>query len=162
MATRLSIIREITWTDVKAIVSSGSLELLGRSAQQQSEYDSWRAQNRLEWQTIGDFILVTKFGQTMAADPVSNKKIAVSTSHLETRVIISENDFPYNFEAGILHFIIWKNGTALLSTDEIEESLRQILKMNPAAIDSAVYVNPPHLKSIPDIDHAHVLILLGR
>lgn len=81
-----------------------------------------------------------------------------------TRTVLSLNDFPYYFEEGIEHWVVWKLG-GNISTIEIENGKTEILKKagcsNAELInDSSVFLhwlNPPELKSLPDVDHIHIL-----
>lgn len=82
----------------------------------------------------------------------------------KTRIVLSLNDFPYYFEEGIEHWVVWKLGGDI-STIEIENGKMEILKKadcsNVELInDSSVFLhwlNPPELKSLPDVDHIHIL-----
>ena len=101
------------------------------------------------------------------------------------------NDFPYFFEAGVQHFVLWKLG-GVVTADEIVKAKLDIAKHTSIsqlqswdvnincwslaldqidgtgsnknnlemANDHEVFlhwVNPPHLKSLPGIDHVHIL-----
>lgn len=74
-------------------------------------------------------------------------------------VIFMENDFPYNVETGIQHFLLWSNQG--LDVSEIEE----YIKHHPAthgSLETLWFVNPVELRSIPDMWHAHVMVLWER
>jgi hypothetical protein len=62
-------------------------------------------------------------------------------------------DFPYNFEPGVLHHNVW--ATRPLSAPELDAAVRQ--HRPPDAWDALCFVNPAALASIPAIWHAHVL-----
>jgi len=54
------------------------------------------------------------------------------------------------------HYILWKlNG--LITIQDIEEAI-ETLKNTCHVLNSTYYINPPHLKSIPEIEHAHIII----
>jgi hypothetical protein len=59
---------------------------------------------------------------------------------------------------GVEHHILWKIG-GKLSNVEVEEAITQ-LKFLKNNVELRMYFNPPHLKSIPDIDHCHILTKL--
>ena len=148
----------LRWPDVVEIIRLGQLQLLGRSDVQQEEYDRFRSQTKQNWLTMSDFILVNKFGLNFLSDEVTGKRIADRTELCSygDRISVRPNDYPYNFEPGIKHFIVWKIGSQL-TDDEIDIATKDISESLANVVDSAMYVNPPHLKSIPDVDHAHVL-----
>ena len=82
----------------------------------------------------------------------------------KTRTVLSLNDFPYYFDEGIEHWVVWKLGGGI-SVIEIDNGKMQILTeagcSNMELInDSSVFLhwlNPPELKSLPDVDHCHIL-----
>ena len=84
--------------------------------------------------------------------------------HDKTQIVLSLNDFPYYFEAGVEHWVVWKLGDPI-STIDIEngkmEILREVGCSNVDFInDTSVFLhwlNPPELKSLPDVDHIHIL-----
>ncbi|KAL3794343.1 hypothetical protein ACHAW5_009903 [Stephanodiscus triporus] len=82
------------------------------------------------------------------------------------------NDFPYYYSPGVQHWILWKLG-GVVTSDELanakEEILRKSTSQGPTKVNDALeditndhevflhWVNPPHLKSLPGIDHVHIL-----
>lgn len=82
----------------------------------------------------------------------------------QTLVVLTLNDFPYYFEEGVDHFIVWKLGGDIKNID-IENGKMDILRQAGCSDmefieDSSVFLhwhNPPELKSLPDIDHVHIL-----
>ncbi len=82
----------------------------------------------------------------------------------KTQTVTSLNDFPYYFEEGIEHWVVWKLG-GNISANEIENGKVEILReagySNKDLInDTSVFLhwlNPPELKSLPDVDHVHIL-----
>lgn len=84
--------------------------------------------------------------------------------------VLCRNDFPYYFQDDIEHWIVWKysheDSQGAISMLDIEWAIQQ-LKSNEyqsggKVLDTLYWVNPPHLKSIPSIDHAHILCLRGK
>lgn len=57
---------------------------------------------------------------------------------------------------GVHHYVIWKLG-GFVTNEDISDSLEK-LRSNIQFSDYVFYINPPHLKSIPDIEHAHVIL----
>mmetsp|Transcript_35180 Transcript_35180/g.84885 ORF Transcript_35180/g.84885 Transcript_35180/m.84885 type:complete len:230 (-) Transcript_35180:12-701(-) len=94
---------------------------------------------------------------------------------------LSLNDFPYYLAPGIQHFVLWKLG-GWITPEEIAKAKSDILKgsrspettnntqrshciggkdnLDQILNDRGVFlywINPPHLKSLPGIDHVHIL-----
>lgn len=107
-----------------------------------------------------------------------NKKAVKSKKRVQR--VVALNDFPYYFEAEIEHWCLWKlqgsgsDGVDLEEEDGVTEKdiewARHQLDLNKGLTFGAVenkgeiedmlyWVNPPHLKSIPGIDHAHIICL---
>lgn len=63
------------------------------------------------------------------------------------------NDFPYNWEDGIEHYLLWSNEE--VPDNEIEGYIQDLM---PHCSDYLWFVNPAELKSIPEIWHAHVIV----
>ena len=89
------------------------------------------------------------------------------------------NDFPYYYLPGIQHWILWKLGGELPTSTELANAKKEILKESTSHLqhdptqgllkgnameriinDDEVFlhwINPPHLRSLPGIDHVHIL-----
>lgn len=149
---------KMTWEEVKDVIIRGDLAILGRSQQQQEEYDAFYNQTKSNWLTIADFLLATKFEYEVLEDITSKKKSVNRTNIIsQERLKLAPNDFPYYFEDGIHHFILWKLG-GIITEHEAVDAAMKLRTHNSKYIDHIIYINPPHLKSIPEIEHAHVLV----
>ena len=67
------------------------------------------------------------------------------------------NDFPYFFEDNVEHYCLWKLKDEL-SDCEILNAIKQLQKNKKFGKNYAYYINPPNLKSILEVHHAHILI----
>ncbi|KAL9188585.1 hypothetical protein ACHAXT_006963 [Thalassiosira profunda] len=97
----------------------------------------------------------------------------------EIRLKLCTNDFPYYFVSGVDHYVLWKLG-GVVTPEELANAKMDILKVKGYGLqgrahesdakcteevpeyanDTAIFlhwVNPPHLKSLPGIDHVHIL-----
>jgi hypothetical protein len=97
------------------------------------------------------------------------------------KTIVLRNDFPYYTAENIHHYVLWKLH-GICSDDDItqaKEDVKQELELGnyenngdgddgendngqAVVVDCLHWVNPPHLKSLPDIDHVHILCLLQQ
>lgn len=147
----------LSFGDVKEIVASGRLEKLGRSPQQQEVYNNFYANVIMKnWKSGSDFILANKFGFLIVLDDDLKRAVKRPLPTTEEKIVLLKNDFPYNLESDIEHFILWKiNGS--VTEAEIDAATAE-LRVKYNVQDSVFYINPPQLKSIPDIDHAHIMI----
>ena len=88
---------------------------------------------------------------------VDGKHVHVKSLDFESArvVVFRKNDFPYNLEEGVEHFLLWSNQD--LSPDEIDTYIQEhTVSLDP--LDTLWFVNPTELKSIPDLWHAHVMV----
>lgn len=95
----------LKWTDIKEIIATSQLHLLGRSCEQQVVYDAFRDNVSNTWDTTRDFILVEKFKFDKTVNPMTGKYTVVEDSVNCigcSKSILVENDFPYHFEKGQL------------------------------------------------------------
>jgi hypothetical protein len=113
--------------------------------------------------------------------------IAATTSQ-DSQLEISLNDFPYYLAQDIVHYILWKLGGGEITDNEIQQAKDRLLGSDticlhnlkcdierskdigelehvvhtPSTItDMLHWRNPPHLQSLPDIDHVHILVRLS-
>jgi hypothetical protein len=89
------------------------------------------------------------------------------------KTIVVRNDFPYYTAENIHHYVLWKLH-GICSDDDIaqaKEDVKQELELSggedsengqAVVVDCLHWINPPHLKSLPDIDHVHILCLLEQ
>lgn len=172
----------LAWSELQSIIGANELHKLARSEEQKLTYQKARSKIESEWESIYDYILCTKFNFPINNDEVHNSEKKRSKPTLEewrsmlkksgndradddnTRIVLSLNDFPYYFDQGIEHWLVWKLGGEI-NIDEIDSGKMDILKQaccpNMELIhDKSVFLhflNPPNLKSLPDVDHVHIL-----
>ena len=146
----------LSWSRCKDLVAEDRLELLGRSHSQHASYHAFMDNVRSKYAEVADFLFTTKFGFDAAVDPVSGKLRAVVPTQVPDRLILQINDFPYHYEKGIVHYVLWKLGTPLVEQEILDAQASLLAK--EGAVEAIFYVNPPHLKSILQIDHAHILV----
>lgn len=84
------------------------------------------------------------------------KKVAVDAEHADggERVIWRPNDFPYNFEPGMRHWLLWAAGE--LPRARILELIGA--KFPEADWDALTFTNPPVLQSVLTVWHCHVIV----
>ena len=158
----------LTWPELVQIIDTEKdLAKLSRSVEQQRVYMVYRDELLKEWKSVYDHILVSKFdfekhlienteqdgrNATLweAYPPLSEVK--------EIKKELLPNDFPYYFADGIEHWCLWKLCEDV-DDGEIEQAKRDLEEMHGDVVDFLSWRNPPHLKSLPDIDHIHILCL---
>lgn len=104
-----------------------------------------------------------------------------SSSPPPSKTIVVRNDFPYYTAENIHHYVLWKLH-GICTDDDIAQAKEDVElelelgggivqggiyndndeKKQSVVIDCLHWINPPHLKSLPDIDHVHILCLLQQ
>jgi hypothetical protein len=147
----------LTWEQLQDIILvENNLAKLSRSSSQQREYEIFRFCLIHIYASALDYILISKFQFDKKRGEDGRWQAVPSLQEsTETRQVLVLNDFPYFTEDGIVHHILWKLKGSILPV-EIEEAKKNIQsQMN--AVDSLHWINPPHLQSLPDIEHVHIL-----
>ena len=148
------------WTELVQIIEvEKNLAKLSRSVKQQTEYQIHMRELRRKWSDPHHYILHSKFGFEKRLVKSTDGELWEIYHPISTRtpaLHLSLNDFPYYTAPEIYHYVLWKFGGDV-SAQEIEQACQQIRNELGDVLDFLHWKNPPHLKSLPDIDHAHIL-----
>lgn len=175
VGTRKLRITPMSWEEVMEILNAKKFGLLLRSEQQEVEYQAYRKRISREWRSIADFMLVRVFGFSPAIDEKTGKHfvekddaISVDGEKIKVGTVrLLLNDFPYFFDKGISHWCLWKYG-GYVTEDEIVEAKKAVQKKlredcleksGSNLVDVLHWTNPARFRSIPEIDHVHILSL---
>lgn len=160
----------LMWPELIDIIDKEqNLAKLSRSVQQQKEYVIYRRELLKEWKSVYDHVLVTKFDFDRRLIPKFNEEIKDQKEQLweaypplnevrEIKKVLKPNEFPYYFAEGIEHWCLWKL-CENVTDEEIVVAKNDLQAMHGDIRDYISWRNPPHLKSLPDIDHIHILCL---
>ena len=166
----------MAWEEASTLIRDGSLRalsILGRSPQGIKKYHHVRDSHILAtYATVTDYLYATVFNipcVTRGHEPSNiddgdavnstTRLVAVvpadfgTTSATTTTTVWKENDFPYNFEPGIEHHVLWSS--ASLTTAQLVQEIEKYRDSN--VYEWVSFVNPNALKSIPTIWHAHIV-----
>lgn len=146
------------------IINTNRLDLLGRSREQHHRYIQFIAETNVEWDSIADYILCNRFGLPLDSTPGNtDKKRALRPfgNQYIGQLYLLENEFPYHFDPRMTHYCLWKVA-GVVSIEEIENTIAEIharsIALDNPPLQITFYVNPPNLRSIPEIDHAHIIV----
>ena len=155
-----------SWSELQQIiVEEQDLAKLSRSVEQEETYLRFRQELLQEYASVYDHILHSKFGYPKRLDDQTPQRWEAYPPSQQQQpppppppiVVLVPNDFPYHTESGIEHWVLWKLHEKVnqIDIDQAKEDLRQRLGDD---VDLIHWENPPHLKSLPDIDHVHILV----
>ena len=147
----------LTWEQLKEIILvEKNLAKLSRSSSQQREYEIFRLCLTFKYRSVLDYILISKFHfDKKLAEDGRWHAVPCLKDAAEMRQVLVLNDFPYFTEHGIVHHILWKTKESILpqDIDRAKEKIRSQMNVE----DALYWINPPHLQSLPDIEHVHIL-----
>jgi len=153
------------WTELKEILLAENpiIAKMSRSQEQQREYEIYKRDLKRKWRSVVDFVLCDKFEferkEERATGCFYSHPPLADVSKVETKLVL--NDFPYYLEDNVEHWILWKLGGPC--TDEDIEKAKAQLKKDRGDVEEFLHwINPPHLMSLPELDHVHILCLRQR
>lgn len=151
--------QKITYEQAELYIQSNKLDHLGRSLAQEEYYSRQNARLKEEWITICDFILHDKFSIDFVTEG-GLKTIPRPLPELpsDQRICLARNDHPYFFEDGVEHWVLWKLGSLAVREDEVLAAAKR-LQEEIGVQRLTWFQNPPALMSIPEIQHAHIIVL---
>ena len=154
----------MTWKELKTLIlKENNLARLSRSVAQEIEYQTYMRKLKCEWKSVYDHILCSKFGFEKRLVKQHDKNHDVYEAYpplsevKKIQKVLVLNDFPYYTDEGIFHYLLWKIGGDIITESEIEEARQDLCEKLGDIKDMIHWRNPPHLKSLPEIDHIHIL-----
>ena len=153
-----------TWDElVQVIQIEFDIHKLCRSRDQQQVYEVFRYHMKEQYRSSLDYILISKFGFDAVVVVEDETKWMMAEPCLEnvdtSKIILAENDFPYYVEDNIVHYVLWKIKEPI-TQQEILDAREELQTEKIKALKILQWVNPPNLKSFPEIDHVHFLCRL--
>ncbi|KAJ1890796.1 hypothetical protein LPJ66_007272 [Kickxella alabastrina] len=141
--------RQFTWEEVKQVVAAERLDLLGRVAEKELVY-------RENMQKIRE-----EYGSVVAY--IHQVKLAVFLHDTASEFLMIPNDYPYALPDNTQHFIVWSKVKLTPGTvpDDVIRRLfetRLNKEIGAGKYEWVWFVNPPHLQSIPEVVHGHLIV----
>lgn len=165
----------LTWIEIKQIINNNDLSKLYRSDIETKRYHDYRKTLALQNKTLLKSIMHDKliwfqsdidFWSTRYQD--DNEKCENLFKDSNTYKIIL-NDFPYDFELGVHHLLIWnkfyiplyKSEKSYEKNENVYDRINKWISSNLNSLGLKEYewfINYPYLQSVKDISHIHLLI----
>ena len=159
-----------TWEELVRIIGENEIPKLTRSRKQQHLYEVFRFHMKAQYASTLDYILISKFGfaKVLSSSPAAADKDGggiqprwkadpcLEDDAVGPRLLLAENDFPYCIEDNVVHYVLWKLKEPIVP-QEILDARETLQSDKIKALEILEWVNPPNLKSIPEIDHVHFL-----
>jgi hypothetical protein len=118
-------IMKLLWSQIKQIIDDNQLELLKRSDDDQTRYKDYISHLLQRWDTIKDYLLVTKFGFKERTN--ENGKLQAAFVKNEIIIKLHLNDFPYDFEIGLTKKLYFRHQYLLNYWYKLRTEIMRIL-----------------------------------
>ncbi|KAK9370126.1 hypothetical protein V1509DRAFT_402181 [Lipomyces kononenkoae] len=165
-----SAFERFSWQRLKDIMRENRLELLTRVPSDLRNYLIWKTQIIKQHGSVANFVLFERLN--WGPDPALAQPISKELFEVRDDYKILMNDFPYGFEDGIIHLVIWtknpipKAETGSPTADIIPEVRQKIMTFVDTVRDSLAmksddilwFKNWAALQSVREIDHFHILL----
>lgn len=146
--------KPIEWNDLIQWLADGQKTSLWRDANGAQRYIEHQKAVDRDYRSINDFIRINYLKWNSTIDTNSKKRIAVPSPTSIPGPLLTPNRFPYYLAQGIEHWLIWCDPKPL----EPESVIRKVIdhEFPSDKFDRISFINPPRLRSISDVFHAHI------
>ncbi|KAI8615624.1 hypothetical protein BC830DRAFT_283433 [Chytriomyces sp. MP71] len=144
----------LSWEQVKETVETQSLHRFSRTPEVTEAYLHHLQTNVKRFASISDCVKVQTLHlpsfikdeliHAVPVDQASGWKVKPWT--------LTKNRFPYAVEKGVEHWVLWSIGEKALDNLQIQS----ICDREFLGLEYTFLVNPPRLKSVPEIHHVHI------
>ena len=153
-----------TWRDLQQLDFIGNKVKFERDPQVQESYDQFLKQRK---NTTTNRLTPTELYNTFRCELPDSSQISNTDKYCFCR-----NTYPYNFESGILHYLLWinpkyyNNNTSrnvafkqkMNNRSYVQDIVVSFLNKNFLDREYVIFQNAIENKSIPAIEHFHILI----
>lgn len=140
-----------TWDELKAAIAAKTQ--IFRTREMQLEMRRVTKALKSEWRSIEDYLLHKVFAIDASTTTDADGRRTCERANASGRKLV-DNDFPYWFEEGIEHKLLWSAGGAL-SAEEVDAELDASLG---ADVERVWMLNSVAAQSVRGLWHVHVFI----
>ncbi|KAK5135568.1 hypothetical protein LTR08_005048 [Meristemomyces frigidus] len=175
LATKEEDCKSVSWEELKHIIANNKLETLQRRPAETRRYLAWSYGIKQQYDGMTDYIVKEKLhwkpipGQSDKGAVYAHKSDVPFAERGDYTVL--PNDWPYDFEKGITHVLVWTKTPIETDSDKGDvtpNSRRLIEEFVSAHFGRALgeggdervqwFKNWVSLQSVRSIDHVHVLV----
>ena len=173
LAMRDEDFHRITWADLKGFIANNTLEELKRLPSDLRKYLAWSHNIKKQYGGLTSFVIQERLYWKPISD--SGPPLFEHSSEVPFEVrndfAVLLNDWPYGFEAGITHLIVWSKTPIVTdgvrgdllpkSRKYIEDFTEQFFErdLGEDGHDKVLWFkNWVSLQSVRGVDHVHVLV----
>lgn len=173
LATRDEDYHRITWSDLQSIIANNNLEDLKRLPSDLRRYLAWSYNIKKQDGGITNFVINERLRWTPISNtgpPLFEHASQIPFERREDYAVLL-NDWPYGFEAGISHILVWSK-TPIKTDDtrgDVTEESRRLIEefvekffireLGERGAERVLWFkNWVSLQSVRGVDHVHVLV----
>ena len=166
--------RRLHWEELRTLVEEGRLEAMGRLDWQLTQYAESKADMLRHYHSVTDRLRDKRLAAPCRLDggrwrcdwtqqsssdvepapPGHPMRVMEDDDGLPLRVCWWENEFGYAIDESIGHHLVWSD-RYLCPNSRLFQLL--LSEYRPASdFEVLTFINPPHLRSVPDLHHIHV------
>ena len=146
--------KPIEWNDLISWLENGQQTPLWRDEQCAQRYIEHQKSISREYRSINDYIRINYLKWNADRDPSTAKRLATPSSTAIREPLLTPNNFPYFLAQGIQHWLIWCDPEPKEPEKVIEDIMNRDFPV--PKFDRISFINPPRLRSISAVFHAHV------
>ncbi|KAK0645893.1 hypothetical protein B0T16DRAFT_457879 [Cercophora newfieldiana] len=158
-----------TWDELRSIIRNNDLSVLKRKPSDLRRYIQWSAETKAAYGTMTNYLLAHRLPKAWGEPPL--KPVSHTPFEDPSDFCVLINDWPYGFEPGITHLVVWTRTSIRTDTDKgdlIPESREEVSafvkryfvdRLGPGGEDRVMWFkNWVALQSVRALDHVHVLL----
>jgi len=141
--------------DIQSLLDKDSIHFFGRTSEMLEKMKVRMSLVKEKWLAVKDYLLCRFFGFESTVDPITNLLVSVPDTQ-KVSISFVPNDFPYNVELDIEHWILW--GLEKMDPEEVKLYLdSKMVDVDGKVVPYVSFVNPPETQSVRNLFHVHVL-----
>jgi hypothetical protein len=148
-----------TLTELRDLDHRGMIHTIDRTPNDQEIYDRYKQEVLKKWVSLGDMILHTVFGIQYTINDTGKMYINHDMISKDVKLELTPNEFPYPIHNNMRHYVLWKLNGDITEQDIFVATENMFKKDN--VIDYMYWNNPLHKRSIPGIEHVHIIAQIG-
>jgi len=144
----------LEWNDLIKWFENGQKTLLCRSDECAQRYIQHQKFVENQYRSINDYIRIHYLKWNFDIDKLTSKRFAIPSPNSIKEPLLTPNDFPYYLVSDIKHWLIWADPIPEEPVKVIDKIIEKEFPCD--RFQRLSFVNPPRLRSVSDVFHAHV------
>ena len=148
-----------TLAELRDLNNKGLINTIDRTPAGQEIYDRYKREVLSKWVSMGDMILHTVFNIQYDTNQSGMMYVKPNTMPTDVKLELTPNEFAYPICSNMRHYVLWKlNG--YITEQDVSSMTEDVFKKNNIT-DYIYWNNPPCKRSIPGIEHVHIIAQVG-